>query len=100
MHLLRRHALRGVEVVWVVRNDHIGDAFFDLDAAAFLFSEIDNDVRAGSDGARPASLDSLVNMCSCCSRRRIYQPASVRVLYGQLACICCCSTSASIASKM
>ncbi|KAK9845833.1 hypothetical protein WJX81_003814 [Elliptochloris bilobata] len=27
------HALRGVEVVWVVRHGQIGDSFFDLDAA-------------------------------------------------------------------
>jgi hypothetical protein len=39
------HALRAVEIVWAVRNNHIGDAFFDLDAAAFLFAEIENDAR-------------------------------------------------------
>ncbi|KAF8067218.1 PYROXD1 [Scenedesmus sp. PABB004] len=29
-------AARGVEVVWVLKHGHIGDAFFDLDAAEFL----------------------------------------------------------------
>lgn len=34
------HALRGVDTVWAIRNSHIGDAFFDVDAAAFLMKEL------------------------------------------------------------
>lgn len=33
-------ALRGVQVVWSLKHGHIGDAFFDLDAAAFLLTEM------------------------------------------------------------
>jgi hypothetical protein len=29
-----------VQVVWVARHSHIGDAFFDLDAAEFLLDEL------------------------------------------------------------
>ena len=32
--------MRGVDVTWVVREDHIGDAFFDKDAAQFLFGQL------------------------------------------------------------
>jgi NAD(P)H-nitrite reductase large subunit len=42
------HALRTVKLVWAMRNSHIGDAFFDLDAAAFLFSEIESNASAAS----------------------------------------------------
>lgn len=56
------HALRTVERVWTVRNNHIGDAFFDLDAAAFLFSEINNDARAASH----PSCGSLDSSQVCC----------------------------------
>ncbi|KAH7623760.1 putative Pyridine nucleotide-disulfide oxidoreductase domain-containing protein 1 [Nannochloris sp. 'desiccata'] len=34
------HALHGVDVTWVIRHGHIGDAFFDLDAAQFLLEEL------------------------------------------------------------
>lgn len=37
-----RHALRGVDVTWVVREGHIGDAFFDKDAAQFLLQQLRN----------------------------------------------------------
>lgn len=29
-----------MQVVWVARHSHIGDAFFDLDAAEFLLDEL------------------------------------------------------------
>lgn len=32
--------LRGIEVVWAVKHEHIGDAFFDRDAAEFLLEEL------------------------------------------------------------
>ncbi|KAA6429030.1 MAG: hypothetical protein FRX49_01140 [Trebouxia sp. A1-2] len=44
------HALSAVEVIWAVKHKHIGDAFFDLDAAAFLCSQLPD--------ASPASEDS------------------------------------------
>ncbi len=53
-----RHALRALEIVWAVRNNHIGDAFFDLDAAAFLFSEID--ARGGPHPSGNGSVDAQV----------------------------------------
>eukprot|EP00891_Asterochloris_glomerata_P002918 jgi/Astpho2/2918/fgenesh1_pg.00050_%23_160_t len=34
------HSLRGVEVVWAVKHAHVGDAFFDLDAAQFLLTQM------------------------------------------------------------
>ena len=34
------HALKGVEILWVVKHSHIGDAFFDVDAAQFLLEEL------------------------------------------------------------
>lgn len=34
------HGLRGVDVVWAMKHGHIGDAFFDLDAAQFLLEEL------------------------------------------------------------
>ncbi|KAL3152549.1 hypothetical protein ABBQ32_001576 [Trebouxia sp. C0010 RCD-2024] len=34
------HTLTGIEVVWAVKHTHIGDAFFDLDAAAFLCTHL------------------------------------------------------------
>ncbi len=39
-----------VQVIWAVKHKHIGDAFFDLDAAAFLCSQL--------PAASPASQDS------------------------------------------
>eukprot|EP00884_Botryococcus_braunii_P022738 jgi/Botrbrau1/9148/Bobra.160_3s0020.2 len=33
-------SLRSIEVVWAIKQGHIGDAFFDLDAAAFLLREL------------------------------------------------------------
>lgn len=33
-------AVRDVEVVWVLKHGHIGDAFFDVDAAEFLLAEL------------------------------------------------------------
>lgn len=44
--------------MWAVRNNHIGDAFFDLDAAAFLFSEID--ARGASHPSGNGSVDAQV----------------------------------------
>ncbi len=40
-----------VQVIWAVKHKHIGDAFFDLDAAAFLCGQL--------PVASPASQDSL-----------------------------------------
>ena len=40
--------LTGVEVVWSMRHDHIGDAFFDKDAAEFLLSAL---ARQGDGGS-------------------------------------------------
>ncbi|KAL3142264.1 hypothetical protein ABBQ38_002606 [Trebouxia sp. C0009 RCD-2024] len=34
------HTLTGIEVVWAIKHTHIGDAFFDLDAAAFLCTQL------------------------------------------------------------
>jgi pyridine nucleotide-disulfide oxidoreductase domain-containing protein 1 len=34
------HALKRVEIIWVVKHGHIGDAFFDVDAAQFLLEEL------------------------------------------------------------
>ena len=31
-----------MQVVWVMKQEHIGDAFFDLDAAAFLLMQLDH----------------------------------------------------------
>ena len=33
-----------LQVVWVMKQDHIGDAFFDLDAAAFLLTQLERAV--------------------------------------------------------
>lgn len=33
-------ALKGIDVTWIVRHGHIGDAFFDVDAAQFLLEEL------------------------------------------------------------
>lgn len=50
-----RDALRGLEIVWVLRHGHIGDAFFDLDAAQFLLEEMQTqrarEAAAGETGA-------------------------------------------------
>lgn len=35
------HALQGVDIVWAIKHNHIGDAYFDSDAASFLFTELD-----------------------------------------------------------
>lgn len=45
--------------MWAMRNSHIGDAFFDLDAAAFLFSEIESNASAASHPSH-GSLDLQV----------------------------------------
>ena len=37
------HALRGLDVTWVVRHGHIGDAFFDVDAAQFFLEELEQE---------------------------------------------------------
>lgn len=37
---LIRQALRGVEIIWALKHSHIGDAFFDADAAQFLLEEL------------------------------------------------------------
>ncbi|GBF99943.1 hypothetical protein Rsub_12636 [Raphidocelis subcapitata] len=46
--------VRGVEVVWALRHAHIGDAFFDADAAQFLLGELTAAQRArrGGEGAQ------------------------------------------------
>jgi hypothetical protein len=45
--------VRGVDVVWVLRHGHIGDAFFDADAAEFLLGELQwrRAAREGCSGA-------------------------------------------------
>lgn len=58
-----RHALRDVETVWAVRNQHIGDAFFDVDAARFLLQHLQSTAQkvvSGPDtsAATTAVLDS------------------------------------------
>lgn len=50
---LCRHALRGLDVTWVVRHDHIGDAFFDADAAEFLLECMTSARRTGTVAAAP-----------------------------------------------
>ena len=37
-----------LQVIWAVKHSHIGDAFFDLDAAAFLCTQIPNSGHPGS----------------------------------------------------
>ncbi|KAG2442571.1 hypothetical protein HXX76_002656 [Chlamydomonas incerta] len=49
-------ATGGRELVWVLKHGHIGDAFFDLDAAAFLLQRIAPAAAAGrSTGAAGAA---------------------------------------------
>lgn len=47
------HALSGLEVIWVVKHKHIGDAFFDLDAAAFLCTQLPSASSTPHDSAAP-----------------------------------------------
>ncbi|KAL4421166.1 hypothetical protein ABPG77_003349 [Micractinium sp. CCAP 211/92] len=47
--------LRGMEVTWVLKHGHIGDAFFDLDAAQFLLEELQQQRRQQG----PQQLQSL-----------------------------------------
>lgn len=48
------HALKGVEIIWVVKHTHIGDAFFDVDAAQFLLEELytEQDITLSSKDAK------------------------------------------------
>lgn len=46
------------QVVWAVRHGHIGDAFFDLDAAAFLCSQLPN-IQPTSDTSATPRQDPL-----------------------------------------
>lgn len=32
--------MQGVDIVWAIKHNHIGDAYFDSDAASFLFTEL------------------------------------------------------------
>ena len=41
------------QVVWAVRHGHIGDAFFDLDAAAFLCSQLPNIQPTSDTSGKP-----------------------------------------------
>jgi NADPH-dependent 2,4-dienoyl-CoA reductase/sulfur reductase-like enzyme len=50
-------ALRGPDLVWAARHCHVGDAFFDADAAAFLLEEL----RAGRGAAAAASASDTGN---------------------------------------
>lgn len=36
-------SISAMQVVWVARHSHIGDAFFDLDAAEYLLDELRGD---------------------------------------------------------
>ncbi|KAK9800326.1 hypothetical protein WJX73_002466 [Symbiochloris irregularis] len=49
------HAMRGMEVVWVMRQGHMGDAFFDVDAASFLLTEL-NVEQTATDQQCPQSM--------------------------------------------
>ena len=40
LYALHSQCLGSVQVVWAVKHSHIGDAFFDLDAAAFLSTQL------------------------------------------------------------
>ncbi|CAD7696939.1 unnamed protein product [Ostreobium quekettii] len=42
--------LGGMEVIWVLKHGHIGDAFFDIDAAQFLLDELRKG-RSGQQGS-------------------------------------------------
>lgn len=52
-----------METVWVVRNHHIGDAFFDVDAAAFLLQRLESGGRV----TPPASCPMAAAAGSHCS---------------------------------
>jgi len=38
-----RYGLQGIDTVWIVREEYIGDAFFDRDAGNFLIQDIDRE---------------------------------------------------------
>ena len=44
---------QSLQLIWAVKQSHIGDAFFDSDAASFLKGELD---RSWADQVGPASL--------------------------------------------
>jgi len=47
-----RDALRCVNITWVVRHGHIGDAFFDIDAAHFLLEQLQRNRSTAQPGSR------------------------------------------------
>ena len=49
------HALQSVEVVWALKHSHIGDAFFDYDAAGFLKTELERSQSANLERAADPS---------------------------------------------
>jgi len=58
-----------VQVIWAVKHKHIGDAFFDLDAAAFLCSQLPVASPASQDSAASISpaLPSALQASAACS---------------------------------
>ncbi|DBB05673.1 hypothetical protein WJX77_005847 [Trebouxia sp. C0004] len=58
------HALSGLQVIWAVKHKHIGDAFFDLDAAAFLCSQLPVASPASHDSPALSSAPQVSAACS------------------------------------
>ncbi|PRW57580.1 pyridine nucleotide-disulfide oxidoreductase domain-containing 1 [Chlorella sorokiniana] len=47
--------LKGADVTWVMKHAHIGDAYFDLDAAQFLLEELQHQRRVAAAAAAAAA---------------------------------------------
>ena len=58
-----------VQVIWAVKHKHIGDAFFDLDAAAFLYSQLPVASPASQDSptSNSPALSSVPQASAACS---------------------------------
>ena len=65
-----------MQLVWVVKQGHIGDAFFDSDAAAFLKAELD---RSRAETTEPLSILDKENSQQHGSDMLKERPTSVHV---------------------
>ena len=68
-----------MQLVWVVKQGHIGDAFFDSDAAAFLRGELDRSRADTANGSGSLEMQNSRQHISDLVLEQLKEPVSLNI---------------------
>ena len=63
VYFLFRYELAGCEVIWVIKDDAIGNAYFDKGAAQFFLPALEHDAKFHEEKTVKKEMGSTQNSC-------------------------------------